>query len=123
MLHSLKPQGSKAKVVIRYFGINGQQKTDGPHTLAKAVLEAGKRGRYFCKYNTHGVEAGHLVNPWSMYAIDTANFTNAVNPRTGKELHEYREVSETVFLLYARYLESRSDVHYRQAERLSLENG
>jgi hypothetical protein len=58
-----------------------------------------------------------------MYADDLLDFKNTVNQRTGKQLQQYREVSETIFQLYVRYLTSRSDVHYRQAERMALENG
>jgi hypothetical protein len=121
MLHSLKQKDSKPKPATTYFGVSGIQKHDGPATLAKQIT-SGNLNRYFCKFNTHGVEAGHLVNPWSMYADEIPNFTNAVNPRTGKELHEYREVNETTFILYVRYLQSQSSVHYRQAERMALEN-
>lgn len=121
MLHSLKQQDSKVEPVTTYFGVSGVQESDGPTTLAKQVTR-GTANHYFCKYNTHGVEAGHLVNPWSMYADEIPNFTNAINPRTGKQLHEYREVNETVFILYVRYLQSQSSVHYRQAERMALEN-
>lgn len=119
MFYSLKPTSTKPKPVTRFFAINYEVKEDGPNTFAKMVV--GDNIRYFCKFNTYGIEAGHLVNPWSMYAEDTPNFTNAINQRTGKALHEYREVSETIFSLYIRYLSSRSDVHYRQAERMALE--
>jgi hypothetical protein len=121
MFYLLKQASTKAKPITRFFAINSEVKEDGPHTLAKMVVSDNTR--YFCKFNTHGVEAGHLVNPWSMYAEENPNFTNAINARTGKALHEYKEVSETIFNLYVKYLSSRSDVHYRQAERMALENG
>jgi hypothetical protein len=57
-----------------------------------------------------------------MYAEDASIFKNTTVRRTGKQLREYQEVNERVFDLYTRYLQSQSDVHYRQAERLALEN-
>jgi hypothetical protein len=122
MFYSLKPTSIKSKPVIRYFGVQCELSEDGAHSLAK-VVTTDESSRYFCKFNTCGIEAGHLVNPWSMYADDLLDFKNTVNQRTGKQLQQYREVSETIFQLYVRYLTSRSDVHYRQAERMALENG
>jgi hypothetical protein len=121
MLHSLKQQNSNHKVVINYIGLNGESKEDNSTVLAKEVNTNGK-SRYFCKFNTTGIEAGHLVNPWSMYANPGVTFDDITNKRTGKLIYEYKEVTASIFELYTRYLKSRSDVHYRQAERAALEN-
>jgi hypothetical protein len=120
MLYSLKQQDIQ-EVKVNYFGLNGAAlQKDCDASLAKKV--EGKRTQYFCKFNTVGPEAGHLVNPWSMYMDEAVVFKNTTNARTGKFIQEYREVTEEVFNLYVRYLSSRSDVHYRQAERMALEN-
>lgn len=120
MLYSLRQQDIP-EVKVGYFGLNGTTwKEDCDASLAKKT--SGKRTQYFCKFNTSGPEAGHLVNPWSMYMDEAVVFKNTVNAHTGKLLQEYREVTEEVFNLYVRYLSSRSDIHYRQAERMALEN-
>jgi hypothetical protein len=119
MLYLLKQQDSN-KVNVFYYGIGGEQfSTDDVRVLAKKVV--GKRTQYFVKYNTAGVEAGHMVNPWSMYADESVRSTNKIDPHTGKPYQQYKEVHETAFQLYMSYLENRSDLHYRQAERVAME--
>lgn len=121
MLHTLKQQDSVAKTAsYSFYGINGKLNADDDNCLAKSVTI--NTTRYFCKFNTFGIESGHLVNPWSMYSDETiSNFKNTTLGRIGKTLQEYREVSSVVFELYTRYLETHKDLHYRQAERLALE--
>jgi hypothetical protein len=119
MLHTLKQRDSN-KVNTKYVGVGGRIfTTDTDQALAKSV-ESAKGTHYFCKFNTCGVEAGHLVNPWSMYSDAHINFVNKTNAHTGKLLQEYQEVQPEVFELYVRYLSSQSDVHYRQAERIAI---
>lgn len=120
MLHSLKQQDI-TNLKSRFFGIKGHEfAEDGDAVLAKETV--GKQTKYFCKFNTCGIEAGHLVNPWSMYANESVGLVNALNKHTGKYHHEYKEVSKDTFDLYISYLSSSSDVHYRQAERKVVED-
>ena len=118
MLHLLKQQ-DVAKPVVKCYGLQGEEVLDGPLALAKEIIFKG-HSTYFCKINTSGIEGGHLVNPWSMYADESVTVKNTVNKLTGKQHQEYKEVSQETFTLYVRYLSSRSDVHYRQAERLAI---
>jgi hypothetical protein len=122
MLHSLKQQDViEALNKNVYVGIGGKYfSADGAQVLAK-TMNNQKGCKYFCKFNTTGVEAGHLVNPWSMYADEAVTPINKMNNKTGKFEQEYKEVSKEVFDLYVRYMSSQSDVHYRQAERGALE--
>ena len=119
MLHSLKQQ-NVIEIKTRYYGIAGELKEDNANALAKEVT--GKSTRYYCKFNTSGVEAGHLFNPWSMYSDPAVKQINTINKLTGKFAQEYKEISKEVFDMYLRYLDSQSDVYYRQAERMALEH-
>ena len=125
MLYELKPTNPESILeVSERVGVSGKRfDDDGPLVLAKTISNKAN-ARYFVKFNTYGAEAGHIVNPWSALDYsDIQNFTNAVNPRTGKRQHEYREVSREIYELYVKYLSSQSHIHYHQAERLAVEDG
>jgi hypothetical protein len=125
MLHSLKQQDLSKKPQSTFYGAYGEVLQNEVGSLAKSV-KGSKSTKYYCKFNTTGVEAGHLVNPWSIFSDDNiliAISKDVVNKRTGKPYFEYQEVGQELFSLYVRFLETHSDVHYRQAERLAIEDG
>jgi hypothetical protein len=62
MLHSLRqPNSTDKPTVTKLYGIGGEVKSDDDHCLAKSCTIKGNT-KYYCKFNTYGVEAGHLVN-------------------------------------------------------------
>jgi hypothetical protein len=102
MLHSLKQPDSNKPVVPTFYGIYGHLLKEDTGSLAKSI-KSPKSTRYFCKFHTTGVEAGHLVNPWSMYSDSNtivAINKDVINKRTGRAYFEYQEVSEELFNLY-----------------------
>lgn len=117
MLHLLKPENAK-KDICKYYGINVELTHDGPSCLAKKINDS-----CFIKINTQGGEAGHLVNPWSMYGLQVDNFVNAEINKIGRPCHEYKAVNEEPFGLYLKYLNSGKTLYYVQAERLVFDNG
>lgn len=85
---------------------------------AYAKKECSKEGRcvYYVRRATIGPDSGHLLNPWGMHfnkGADDAKFERTL----GKRRYEYYKVSEEVFKLYVKYLETRNARLYREAER------
>ncbi len=98
----------------KLYGIGGLLTDDASSNdvFAKAINEY----TYYVRTGTSGPEAGHLLNPWSMYYV--AGVTNAkMENAKGTRTFEFRKVSKACFDMYVSYLETRNERFYRQAER------
>jgi hypothetical protein len=105
------------KVVTQFIGIDGQQYNDDCSSVY-AKLETSERSTktfYYVKKVTRGMQAGHLVDPWSIFEKpgEERQFDN----RIGKHTFEYVSVNKVIFDLYIRYLQTKNTLYYRQAER------
>jgi hypothetical protein len=89
--------------------------TDNPNKCA-AKRVSGKRGvRYFVKWCMEGPDKGHLLNPNSVYYRDGDDVK--LEARRGQRRYEFKSVSETAFLSYLSFLETKIYRFCQNAER------
>ncbi len=72
-------------------------------------------GRFYVKRATCGPDSPHLLNPWSTNFLP--EHASKFDKRIGKFMFQYFPVSQSVFDMYIRYLETQNVVYYRNAER------
>lgn len=95
---------------MKCYSLGGQQVPDGPKAYAKEENQ-----RFFIKYVRSGQDAGHFINPFSMWFVDEINSAKLSNK--GTNALEYKEVNSSVFSLYIKFLETQNAAYFRQAER------
>lgn len=70
---------------------------------------------YYIKKCTAGANAGNFANPYGA-TYNPREFT-AYDSHSGRNYYEYAKVSENVFNDYLKFLQSRNQSHYLNAQR------
>lgn len=98
---------------MKCYTVGGEEVSEGKKSYAKI-----DGGRWFIKIVRTGPESGQFINPWSMWFVDEIG--GAKLRHRGIDAAEYRQVSEPVFDLYIKFLQTQNTSYYKQAERSAL---
>lgn len=86
--------------------------------VAKRV-ETDRSVRYFAKFSTAGSDIGHLFNPVGLYFRPAE--VKRDQAKTGRARYEFRQLPETAFHEYMKFLQTRVESFLRSAERQVLD--
>jgi hypothetical protein len=78
--------------------------------LVKKIKIKDKKNKYYLIFSLDF----HLYNPWGMY--NSGKLKNYMS-KTGKSFWAFKEVAETTFNRYMRFLETKNESHLLIAER------
>lgn len=85
-----------------------------PTCLAQIMTNTRNHTKqYFIKKVNYGELASFLANPYAP-AFKLTDYTAS---RSGRSKLEFYEVSENVYKLYLKFLQTRNEAYYRMAER------
>lgn len=91
------------------------EQTEGLMQVKKKEVLPINSVTYYVKRCTTGMDAGHLLNPNSIW--HKGGETKAFDARTGRNYYRYEKVNENCFKLYLRFLETKNPAYLRNAER------
>ncbi len=70
---------------------------------------------YLVKKGTVGADAGHLLNPNSIWFIDGQE--TSFDKRSGRKVFEFSKVTKSCFDFYLKFLQTKNPAYLRNAER------
>lgn len=101
-----------------YFSLEGnEQRTEKKAVCSVSAKESGEPVYQVARFNT-GVEAGHFVNPQSLY-FDEALLSEFDDSR-GKNKVTLYKVNQEVFDLYMKFLKTKNSAFLRGAEQAAI---
>jgi hypothetical protein len=106
---------SAGTAVNFYYGPNGKLVEDSEVGFAYYVQKEDGTKSHFVKFGTAGAAMGRILNVNGMYYKPGDEKKYETN--LARKTYEYRKVSEAVFNLYLKFLQSKNEKYILQAER------
>lgn len=96
------------------FDVRGVWTADQERCAAKRV-KTNRGIHYFVKWCLEGPDKGHLLNPYSIYFREGDDIK--MEQRRGRLRYEFKQVSETAFNNYIKFLQTKLYALCQAAER------